>query len=87
MGGMAGTTTRRSVERLRGTAWTSTPDDLAVEAPLFLVLDDVVIAVLMRTPGHDLELTAGWLLVESGVRTMRTVSTVSTVRTVTTGCT
>jgi FdhD protein len=44
------------------------PDDLTVEAPLNLVLADEVIATLMRTPGHDLELAAGWLTVESGVR-------------------
>ena len=42
-------------------------DDLTVEAPLNLVLDGAVIATLMRTPGHDLELAAGWLTVESGV--------------------
>src|SRR6201995_5194300 len=67
--GMAVTTTRRSIIRLRdATGPTRTPDDLAVEAPLVLGLDGEAIATLMRTPGHDLELAAGWLVVESGVR-------------------
>jgi FdhD protein len=44
------------------------PDELAVEAPLVLALDGTAIATLMRTPGADLELAAGWLVVESGVR-------------------
>jgi FdhD protein len=47
---------------------TSAPDDLAVEAPLVLAMAGEAIATLMRTPGHDLELSAGWLVVESGVR-------------------
>lgn len=57
-------TTRRAIVRrgVRG------PDELAVEAPLVLGLDGDAIATLMRTPGHDLELAAGWLVVESGVR-------------------
>ncbi len=33
-----------------------------------LGLGGEAIATLMRTPGHDLELAAGWLVVESGVR-------------------
>lgn len=33
-----------------------------------LGLDGESIATLMRTPGHDLELAAGWLVVESGVQ-------------------
>lgn len=66
---MAVTTARRAVVRVpRGAAPRSAPDDLAVEAPLVLVLDGSVIATLMRTPGHDLDLAAGWLVVESGVR-------------------
>ena len=60
---MAVMTTRRAIRR-RGV---SAPDDLAVEAPLVLAVDDAVVATLMRTPGHDLELAAGWLCVESGV--------------------
>ncbi|MEP9380798.1 formate dehydrogenase accessory sulfurtransferase FdhD [Nocardioides sp. KR10-350] len=61
---MAVMTTRRAIVR-RGV---SAPDDLAVEAPLVLGLDGEAVATLMRTPGHDVELAAGWLTVESGVR-------------------
>jgi FdhD protein len=65
---MAVTTTRRSIVRLpAGADAVTTPDDLVVEAPLVLGLGGEAIATLMRTPGHDLELTAGWLVVESGV--------------------
>jgi FdhD protein len=63
------TTTRRSIVRLPvGSDPVQTPDDLVVEAPLVLGLAGEAIAVLMRTPGHDHELAAGWLVVESGVR-------------------
>ena len=63
------TTTRRAIVRMPVDAEPArTPDDLAVEAPLVLGLDGEAIATLMRTPGHDLELAAGWLVVESGVR-------------------
>jgi FdhD protein len=50
-------------------------DELTVEAPLSLVLDGEVIATLMRTPGNDVELAAGWLVVESGVRTAPDIDT------------
>lgn len=60
---MSPMTTRRAILR-RGR---ERADDLAVEAPLVLALDGEVLATLMRTPGHDLELAAGWLCVESGV--------------------
>lgn len=44
------------------------PDAVAVEAPLTLVVNRVVVATTMRTPGNDLELAAGWLVAEVGVR-------------------
>jgi FdhD protein len=66
---MAVRTTRRAIVRMPRSAQPArTPDDLAVEAPLVLAHEGAPIATLMRTPGHDIELAAGWLVVESGVR-------------------
>src|ERR1700761_5965304 len=65
---MAVTTARRAIVAWRGAQQAARGDDLAVESPLVLGLDDEVMATLMRTPGHDIELAAGWLVVESGVR-------------------
>lgn len=60
-------TARRRVHRVNAGGMSGRADDLVVEAPLELHLGDTTLAVLMRTPGHDTELAAGWLLVESGV--------------------
>jgi FdhD protein len=69
LGRVAVTTTRRAIVRLPADAEaTAGPDDLAVEDPLVLAMDGAAIATLMRTPGHDIELAAGWLVAESGVR-------------------
>src|SRR4051812_34069712 len=73
---MPGMTTRRSIVRMPiGAEPARGPDDLAVEAPLVLGLDGEALATLMRTPGHDLELAAGWLVVESGVRRPADIAT------------
>jgi len=40
------------------------PDDLLVEEPLAIHLDDVQVSSTMRTPGHDFELAAGFCLTE-----------------------
>src|SRR3954449_6003505 len=61
-------TARRRITRLRPGTVVQEGDELTVEAPLNLICDGESIATLMRTPGHDLELAAGWLAVESGVR-------------------
>jgi FdhD protein len=65
---MAVTTARRAIVRLRGPDRSAVGDELAVESPLVLGLAGEVLATLMRTPGHDIELAAGWLVVESGVQ-------------------
>ncbi|MDQ2956696.1 MAG: formate dehydrogenase accessory sulfurtransferase FdhD [Actinomycetota bacterium] len=67
-------TARRRITRVRpvdGVATVETlGDELTVEAPVNLIVAGELIATLMRTPGHDLELAAGWLTVESGVRSV-----------------
>ena len=40
------------------------PDELVVEEPLTIRLDDQIVTSTMRTPGHDFELAAGFLLAE-----------------------
>jgi FdhD protein len=52
------------VEVLRLPAGASERDELAVEEPLEIRVDGSPIAVTMRTPGHDEELAAGFLLSE-----------------------
>jgi FdhD protein len=40
------------------------PDELVVEEPMAIHLDDRLVATTMRTPGHDFELAAGFCLTE-----------------------
>ena len=40
------------------------PDDLVVEEPLTIELDDTTVTTTMRTPGHDFELAAGFCFTE-----------------------
>jgi FdhD protein len=44
------------------------PDSVAIEEPLAIRVDGKTLAVTMRTPGHDGELAAGFLLSEALVR-------------------
>lgn len=58
---------RRSVLRREGGRTERTWDRVAVEEPLEIRVGDVPLAVTMRTPGHDLDLAAGFCLTEAVV--------------------
>lgn len=72
---MGVTTDRRSIVRFLGGVGDERADLVAVESPLTVILDGEVLVTTMRTPGHDLDLAAGWLVNESGVRRSGDITT------------
>ena len=56
---------RRRVVVRDGVAAAPEPDAVTVEEPLEIRIDDEPVAVVMRTPGHDFDLVAGFLLTEA----------------------
>jgi FdhD protein len=57
-------TQRRAVTRIAGPAVTRATDTLVVEEPLEIRVGGEPLAVTMRTPGHDMDLAAGFLVSE-----------------------
>jgi FdhD protein len=55
---------RVGIQRWRAGGWSEVPDEVAAEEPLQLSLDGEPLSVVMRTPGHDLELALGLLWAE-----------------------
>ena len=54
------------------------PDDLTIEEPLEIQVGRRVLATTMRTPGHDEELAAGFLVSEAVVRRREGIAKIST---------
>ncbi|AXI77866.1 formate dehydrogenase accessory sulfurtransferase FdhD [Peterkaempfera bronchialis] len=61
---MGRATERRRVVRLRDGLSTVRPDSLAAEEPLEIRVGGQPLTVTMRTPGHDFDLVAGFLVAE-----------------------
>jgi len=53
------------------------PDELTIEEPLEIRVGRKAVATTMRTPGHDEELAAGFLLSEGIVRTRNQIASIS----------
>src|SRR2546425_11078209 len=56
------------IRRFAAGAWTESPDAVVTEEPLQLLLDGAPLAVVMRTPGADIELALGLLYAEGIIR-------------------
>lgn len=65
---MGRVTSRRRVIRLDGPEVTVRPDTLVAEEPLEIRVGGRPLTVTMRTPGHDFDLAAGFLVSEGVVR-------------------
>lgn len=56
------------IRRFAAGEWTEAPDAVVTEEPLQLLLDGQPLAVVMRTPGADIELALGLLFAEGIIR-------------------
>ncbi len=61
------------IRRFAAGEWTDAPDAVVTEEPLQLLLDGEPLAVVMRTPGADIELALGLLFAEGIIRSVRDV--------------
>ena len=59
------------IRRFAAGRWTDAPDAVVTEEPLQLLLDGKPLAVVMRTPGADIELAMGLLFAEGIIRSPR----------------
>jgi len=61
------------VHRWTSGQWTEAPDAVVTEEPLQISLHGEPLSVVMRTPGHDVELCLGLMYAEGIVRALREV--------------
>ena len=68
---------QKIIRRKRDGALEYLPDELTIEEPLEIRIGRKTIATTMRTPGHDVELAAGFLLSEAIVRNPDQIASLS----------
>src|SRR3982074_3127994 len=61
------------IHRFSAGEWAEAPDAVVTEEPLQLLLDSEPLAVVMRTPGADIELALGLLYAEGIIRSVADV--------------
>jgi FdhD protein len=64
------------IHRFSAGQWTEAPDAVVTEEPLQLLLDGEPLAVVMRTPGADIELALGLLFAEGVIRSAKHVRSI-----------
>src|SRR5260370_5900637 len=62
------------IRRFAAGEWTEAPDAVVTEEPLQLLLKGAPLAVVMRTPGADIELALGLLFAEGIIRSAEDVT-------------
>lgn len=67
---------RRTLWKIRQGRRREISDWVVVEEPLEIRVDGSSLAVIMRTPGHDIELAAGFCLTEGVVRSIADLGTI-----------
>jgi FdhD protein len=72
------TTSTRLIRFEKGTPAGEVEDVLATEEPLEVRVEGRSIAVIMRTPGHDRELAAGFLLTEGVIKSAKDLFDITT---------
>ena len=73
----SGVDSQKIIRRKRDGELEYLPDDLTVEEPLELRIGRKTLATTMRTPGHDEELAAGFLVSEAIVRARDEIARIS----------
>ena len=68
---------RVSVLKLKGRAANDVEDDVVVEEPLEIRVNNCSAGVTMRTPGHDFDLAAGFLWTESYISHLDEIGTIA----------
>lgn len=69
--------TTRCIWRIRAGERISAADQVTVEEPLEIRVEQEPVAVIMRTPRHDFELAAGFLLTEGLIQAPRELGAIS----------
>src|SRR6266536_4300162 len=76
----SGIDSQKIIRRKRDGELEYLPDDLTIEEPLEIHVGRQVLATTMRTPGHDEELAAGFLVSEAVVNKREEIAKISASR-------